>query len=337
MSAKKRKQLTAGEYIAGVRAGDAVTLARAITLVESTAAGHAELAAQVVEGLLPHSGGALRVGLTGAPGVGKSTLIECLGTRLTAAGHRVAVLAVDPSSTVTRGSILGDKTRMTELSRDPRAFIRPSPTAGTLGGVARKTRETILLCEAAGYDVVLVETVGVGQSEVATRALVDCFLLLLQPGAGDELQGLKKGVVELADLLLVTKADGADQERALRSRQEYAGAVHFLAPATEGWTVEVQTCSAVSGDGVDRCWQTVQRHRDHAVANGAWQRRRQEQAVSWLQSQVREELQRRFFEHPAVAALAPQLERQVAAGELSPSAAAQRLLSAGAGADRGDD
>jgi len=327
---RRRKQLTADQYADGVLAGDTTVLARAITLVESTAAAHVALAAEVMERLLPRSGGAARVGITGAPGAGKSTLIECLGKRLTAAGHRVAVLAIDPSSTVTRGSILGDKTRMTELARDERAFIRPSPTAGSLGGVARKTRETILLCEAAGYDVVLVETVGVAQSEVATRALVDFFLLLLLPGAGDELQGLKKGVVELADVLVVTKADGDNRARAELSRQEYATAVHYLTPATEGWTVEVLTCSAVSGEGVDELWEAVQRHRGHGEQTGELDRRRSSQALEWMHSQIRQDLERAFFEDPRVAGLLPDLERRVREGELSPSAAARRALSAGA-------
>ncbi len=326
---RRRKQLTADQYADGVLAGDTTVLARAITLVESTAAAHVALAAEVMERVLPRSGGAVRVGITGAPGAGKSTLIECLGKRLTAAGRRVAVLAVDPSSTVTRGSILGDKTRMTELARDERAFIRPSPTAGTLGGVARKTRETILLCEAAGYDVVLVETVGVGQSEVATRALVDFFLLLLQPGAGDELQGIKKGVVELADALVVTKADGDTRAQAELSRQEYATAVHYLTPATEGWTVEVLTCSSISGRGVDELWQAVRRHREHGEQTGALLRRRRSQALEWMHAQIRQDLERVFYEDPRVAALLPELEQRVHDGALSPSAAARAVLAAG--------
>lgn len=330
----RRKQLSADQYAEGVLAGDTTVLARAITLVESTAVAHVALATEVMERLLPHSGGAVRVGITGAPGAGKSTLVECLGKLLTGAGYKVAVLAVDPSSTVTRGSILGDKTRMTELARDERAFIRPSPTAGSLGGVARKTRETILLCEAAGHDVVLVETVGVGQSEVATRALVDFFLLLLLPGAGDELQGLKKGVVELADVLAVTKADGDNRARAELSRQEYATAVHYLTPATEGWTVEVLTCSAVSGEGVDELWQSVLRHREHGEQSGALDRRRSSQALEWMHAQIRQDLERKFFEDPRVAALLPTLERQVRQGELSPSAAARSVLAAG---DRRED
>ena len=326
---RRRKQFTAQQYADGVLAGDNTMLARAITLVESTAPAHAALAADVIKRLLPRSGGATRVGITGAPGAGKSTLIERLGKLLTAAGHRVAVLAIDPSSTVTRGSILGDKTRMTELARDERAFIRPSPTAGSLGGVARKTRETILLCEAAGHDVVLVETVGVGQSEVATRALVDFFLLLLLPGAGDELQGLKKGVVELADALVVTKADGDNIARAGLSRQEYATAVHYLTPATEGWTVEVLTCSANTGEGVEGLWETVQRFREHGERSGTLARRRREQALEWMHTQVRQDLERAFYEDPRVASLLPELERRVRRGELTPSAAARQVLAAG--------
>ena len=323
----RRTQLTADQYVAGVLAGDCTVLARAITLVESTAAAHQQLAAEVLERVTPQDGDqTLRVGITGAPGAGKSTLIECLGKQLTDAGQRVAVLAVDPSSTLTGGSILGDKTRMTELARDERAFIRPSPTAGTLGGVARKTRETILLCEAAGFGVVLVETVGVGQSEVAMRALVDFFLLLVLPGAGDELQGLKKGVVELADALAVTKADGDNLARAELSRQEYAMALHYLSPADDGWTVEALSCSAVTGQGVSELWNIVLQHREHGLRSGARGRRRRRQAAEWMHSQIRESLQRDFYDDPRVAARLPQLERQVRQGELGPSAAARQIL-----------
>lgn len=326
MAGGRRGGPSLAELEAGVRAGDRVLLARAITLIESEHPDHRARADALLDALLPHTGGALRLGITGSPGVGKSTLIETLGLELVQGGKRLAVLAVDPSSTVSRGSILGDKTRMTHLSRHPGAFIRPSPSGGSLGGVARKTREALLLCEAAGFEVVLVETVGVGQSETAVRALVDLFVLLVQPGAGDELQGIKKGVVELADLLVVTKADGEGRERAARARADYRAALHYL--AREEAPAEVLSCSALAGEGITELWQTVEALAQQRKARGTFEARRRQQALAWMKTLIQEQLERRFYAHPKVAALLPDLENQVVSGKTHPGQAARTLLSA---------
>src|SRR5882724_10816399 len=265
-----------------VRDGDRASLARAITLIESKRADHRRQAHALVQELLPLTGKAIRVGITGAPGVGKSTSIDALGTDLTALGHKVAVLAVDPSSTRTGGSILADKTRMAQLAADARAFIRPSPTAGTLGGVAAKTRETMLLCEAAGYDVILVETVGTGQSETAVADMTDFFLALMLPGAGDELQGLKKGLVELADMIAINKADGDNLARARAAAAEYRAALHILTPRSPSWAPPVVTYSALAGEGVAGLWDQVLAHRQQSVATGEFAARRREQQVKWM-------------------------------------------------------
>src|SRR5690349_19314313 len=265
-----------------LRAGDRATLARAITLIESKRADHQRESHALVQELLPDTGKAVRVGITGTPGVGKSTTIDALGTFLTGKGHRVAVLAVDPSSTRTGGSILGDKTRMARLANDPKAFIRPSPAAGTLGGVAAKTRETMLICEAAGFDVVLVETVGIGQSETAVADMTDFFLLLMLAGAGDELQGLKKGVVELADMIGVNKADGDNAARARAAAAEYRAALHILTPRSPHWTPPVITYSALTGDGIAEIWAQVATHRDKMSATGELADRRRDQQVKWM-------------------------------------------------------
>ena len=278
---------------------------------------------------MPHAGGAQRVGITGSPGVGKSTLIEALGLHLTRGlGRRVAVLAVDPSSVRSGGSILGDKTRMQELAREPRAFIRPSPSLGELGGVARHTRETLLLCEAAGFDVVLVETVGVGQSEVMVAQLVDCFLVLMLAGAGDELQGIKRGILELADILAITKADGDNVEAAKRARAEYAMAMHLMRPKHAGWAVPVLTCSAATGEGIAGLWDAVEKHRLALQAGPAWQAQREAQQVYWLWQAIEGELRRRFVADPAVEARRPAVEAAVRSGALSPDHAAAELLAA---------
>jgi len=276
--------------------------------------------------LLPFTGRSLRVGITGVPGAGKSTFIESLGSHLTAAGHRVAVLAIDPSSSITRGSVLGDKTRMENLARDPRCFIRPSPSGGTLGGVARKTRESMLVCEAAGFDVILVETVGVGQSEITVRSMVDFFLLLLITGAGDELQGIKKGVMELADAVVINKADGENRLRAEALRADTARALHYFAPATEGWTSPVLTCSALHGDGIAGIWTTAGAFKDAAIARGAFQQRRSTQMLEWMHSMIDERLRTHFLTDPDVQRLLPGTEQAVKTGAMTVAHAAEELL-----------
>ncbi|WP_199439511.1 methylmalonyl Co-A mutase-associated GTPase MeaB [Umezawaea beigongshangensis] len=320
------KPIDVGEYARGVLAGDRGVLARAITLVESTRADHRALAQELLVELLPHSGGAHRVGVTGVPGVGKSTFVDALGTTLTADGHRVAVLAVDPSSTRTGGSILGDKTRMARLAVDPAAFIRPSPTSGTLGGVARATRETIVLVEAAGYDVVLVETVGVGQSEVAVANMTDCSLFLTLARTGDALQGIKRGVLELADVIAVNKADGPHEQDARAAARELAGALRLLRQPDAAWHPPVLTCSGLSGDGLPELWQRVLEHRAALEAAGQFQERRRRQQVDWTWATVREQLVASLREHPGVRAVAPGLERAVREGELTATLAAERII-----------
>jgi LAO/AO transport system kinase len=312
----------------GVRNGSRRQLARAITLVESSRPDHRAEAQKLLMELLPEAGGASRVGISGVPGVGKSTFIEALGTRLTGAGHRVAVLAVDPSSTRTRGSILGDKTRMAKLATDDDAFVRPSPSAGTLGGVARATRETIVLMEAAGYDVVLVETVGVGQSEVTVAGMVDTFLLLTIARTGDALQGIKKGILELADVVAVNKADGPHERDARRAAAELAGALRMMAPSHAEWRPPVLPCSAETGAGLDEVWDAVQRHRATLDADGSLARRRADQQVEWMWAMVRDRVMDRLTSDPGVRDALPGLERDLRAGELTPTLAADRVLGA---------
>lgn len=325
----KRRDLSIDDHVEGVLASDRGIVARTITLVESNAPEHLDKAQEVLRRLLPNTGGSTRVGVTGVPGVGKSTFIEELGGRLLEAGKRVAVLAIDPSSTLTRGSILGDKTRMERLARDDRCFIRPSPSSGTLGGVARKSRETMLVCEAAGFDVVLVETVGVGQSEVSVREMVDFFLLLMIPGAGDELQGIKRGVMELADALLINKADGGNETRAASDRSEFEMALHYLKPATEGWRPEVRTCSSATGDGIDEIWEVVERFVDETKKSGIFERRRGDQVLGWLHGMVEEQLKMRFFSNGEVKKRLPEIERAVSRGEVPATAAVRELLRIG--------
>ena len=311
----------------GVRAGNRAAIARAITLVESRRADHREQAQELLASLLPDTGGAQRVGISGVPGAGKSTFIDQLGTNLTAEGHRVAVLAVDPSSSRTGGSILGDKTRMTRLAVDPNAFVRPSPSAGTLGGVAKATRETMLVMEAAGYDVVLVETVGVGQSEYVVADMVDTFLFLTLARTGDALQGMKRGILELADVIAVNKADGPHVKDAQRAARELSAALRLLRGPDDEWQAPVVTCSALENVDLDRVWKHVQRHRAHLEQRGEFEAKRRQQLVEWTRAMVRDRLLARL-DDPAVRSVAAGAEAAVLAGELTPDQAAGRILDA---------
>ncbi|MFF3594557.1 methylmalonyl Co-A mutase-associated GTPase MeaB [Kitasatospora indigofera] len=313
-------------YVQGVRDGSRAYIARAITLVESTRPDHRVLAQRLLVELLPHSGKAVRVGITGVPGVGKSTFIEALGTVLTGLGHRVAVLAVDPSSSRTGGSILGDKTRMEKLAVDPAAFVRPSPTSGTLGGVARATRESMVVMEAAGYDVVLVETVGVGQSETTVAGMVDTFLLLTLARTGDQLQGIKKGVLELADIVAVNKADGPHELDAKAAARELAGALRLLQAPDAAWTPPVLTCSGRDGSGLDELWERLRQHRQILDATGSLEAKRRDQQIDWTWAMVHDQLLSQLREHPEVRRLTPLLEQQVRDGRLTATLAAEQLL-----------
>ncbi|MGW2303335.1 methylmalonyl Co-A mutase-associated GTPase MeaB [Streptomyces sp. NPDC001809] len=315
-------------YVKGVREGRRALVARAITLVESTRPQHRALAQELLTELLPLSGNAVRIGISGVPGVGKSTFIDAFGTMLTGLGHRVAVLAVDPSSTRTGGSILGDKTRMERLAVDPAAFVRPSPSAGTLGGVAKATRESMVVMEAAGYDVVLVETVGVGQSETAVANMVDSFLLLTLARTGDQLQGIKKGVLELADVVAVNKADGPHERDARAAARELAGALRLMHGADSFWTPPVLSCSARDAAGLDEVWGRLEQHRALLDSTGRLTAKRHDQQVDWTWSMVQDELLRRLHSDPAVQGLTPALEKQVRAGELTATLAAERILDA---------
>ncbi len=317
--------LSAEAFAQGICQGDRVLLSRAITLLESRLPRHRELGLQILNACLPCRVPSFRIGITGAPGAGKSTFIEALGQYAITQGHRVAVPAIDPSSKRSGGSILGDKTRMTSLAASDHAYIRPSPAGNTLGGVASATRETILLCEAAGYDLILVETVGVGQSEVAVHDMVDCFLLLLLPGAGDELQGIKRGIVEMADLLAVNKADGDRVPLAKRAQAEYRNALHLFAPKDTGWTPQVLTCSATTGEGMAEVWNALQNYRQ-SMTSEALVQRRQQQDLEWMHQYLRHELWEAFSRHPKVLEQLPSVENAVQSGRLAPSAAAKQLL-----------
>lgn len=324
--AKKRRLLSVEEYMDGIRSGNITILSQAITLIESSLPQHQELARELVEHCLPLSGRSVRIGITGVPGVGKSTFIEALGSTITSQGHKLAVLAVDPSSERSKGSILGDKTRMETLSAEPNAFIRPSPSAGSLGGVARKTRETIILCEAAGFDTIFIETVGVGQSEVAVHSMVDFFLLLMLAGAGDELQGIKRGIMEMADMIAITKADGNNIQKAKLAQAEYQNALHLF-PATEsGWVPKAVTCSSVYKTGITEIWETVNQYMAFTKANGYFSHRRSQQAKYWMYETINEELKNRFYHSTQVSTMIKWIEHEVTHNKLSSFAAAQKLL-----------
>jgi LAO/AO transport system kinase len=321
-------QINPQELAEGIRSGDRRALAKGITLVESTRADHREAAARLLELIMPYTGNSIRLGISGVPGVGKSTFIESFGNHVISQGHRLAVLAVDPTSALSGGSILGDKTRMETLARHPDAYIRPSPAGQTLGGVTRRTRETLLLCEAAGFDVIIVETVGVGQSETAVAQMTDMFLLLLLPGGGDELQGIKRGIMELADLILVNKADGDQQSAANRTVADYRMAVHFLHPRSRHWQVQVEPLSALQGDGVQKIWQTVEEYRQVLGDAGEIESRRAAQARAWMWSETADSLLGELKENEAVKALVDQLEADVTAGRIPATVAAKQLVEA---------
>ncbi|MDP4015443.1 MAG: methylmalonyl Co-A mutase-associated GTPase MeaB [Candidatus Nanopelagicales bacterium] len=316
------------ELVAGVRGGDRNCIARSITLLESTQRDDKLAGQELLAALLPSSGSAIRVGISGVPGVGKSTFIDAMGVLLTAEGQRVGVLAVDPSSARTFGSVLGDKTRMDRLAADPGAFIRPSPSAGTLGGVARATRESIVVLEAAGFDVVLVETVGVGQSEVAVSRMVDTFLLLAMSRMGDQLQGIKRGIIELADVIAVNKADGAHEAEARHAAGELSGALRILGGPGSGWRIPVLTCSALKERGLAEVWQAVLEHRSYMQAEGLLDIKRREQAVSWMWATIRDRLDSDFHADPAVRGLLGDVEAQVASGAVAPGRGAELLMRA---------
>jgi len=314
------------QYVRGVLDRDRLTLARTITLIESTLPAHQELARTIVDRLLPYTGRSIRVGITGVPGAGKSSFTERFGTMLTGRGHRVAVLAIDPSSSRSGGSILGDKTRMERLAIDPNAFIRPSPSSGTLGGVGRRTREAMLVCEAAGYDVAIIETMGVGQSETTVASMVDFFLVLMIAGAGDELQGIKKGVLEMADAIVINKADGDNLVRAESAQKEYQSALNMLMPASPNWRPPVLTCSAMEGRGIDTIWETILAHRDKLTVSGEMAEKRKNQALDWMAFLLDEGLRQWFYANPRVREALPGLRKDVEEKKTSPTAAADSLL-----------
>lgn len=321
-----RRQLSSKDFTDGILSGDRSILARAITLVESRKPEHRTLALDVLQDILPETGKAQRLGVTGVPGVGKSTTIETLGTNLTSQGHKVAVLAVDPTSSRTGGSILGDKTRMAKLASDPAAFIRPSPSSGTLGGVARRTRETMLICEASGFDVIIVETVGIGQSEITVADMVDFFLVLMLPGAGDELQGIKKGVLEIADMIAVNKSDGDNVDRARHAAADYRAAFNILTPAHPDWRPPVVTISGKENQGLDEMWAEVERHREVMTANGAFDERRRGQQIRWMWSMLEDGLLDAFRSNPTVADRLAGIEEAVGSGRITATRAAAELL-----------
>lgn len=333
----KRSKLQVADYVKGVLDRDMMILGRAITLVESNALAHQNMAQAVLRELLPHAGKSKRIGITGIPGAGKSTFIEAFGCHLVDSGKRLAVLAIDPSSSVHGGSILGDKVRMEKLGTRKDAFIRPSPSGGSLGGVGRKTREAIILCEAAGYDVVLVETVGVGQNEVTVSSLVDLFLVLMIAGAGDEMQGIKKGVIELADAIVINKADGDNKPRCLATQAEMKRVLHYLQPTVKGWTAPALTASSLMGEGIPEVWAMVENFFTHCIASGSLRERRQKQAVDWMHALVMESLRNRFYSAPEVVARLGAVEQLVSHGRLPALSGALQLIEASGLIPLGED
>lgn len=322
----RRRHITVDEYVQGVMNGNRAIIAQAITLVESNLPKHMEMAQKVLKELIPYTGKSIRIGITGVPGAGKSTLIESFGMILCEQNHRVAVLAVDPTSSVSRGSILGDKTRMEHLSRHPHAYVRPSPSSGTLGGVTRKSRETLLICEAAGYDVIIVETVGVGQSEITVRSMVDFFLVIMLTGAGDVLQGMKKGVMELADAIFINKADGENKQAALNAKMEYNRLLHFLQPITEGWETKAFTVSALTDEGVSHIWKVIQEYKQVTSRTGFFGKRRKEQMIDWFHSMIEAQLKARFYGNPSMKKNISKMEGLLLNGHTSPTLAVQQLF-----------
>jgi LAO/AO transport system kinase len=323
---KSRKLLTVQQYVDGILSGDITILSKAVTLVESSNVKHQKLAQQIITRCLPYSGKSVRIGITGVPGVGKSTFIEALGSYLTGRGEKLAVLAIDPSSERTKGSILGDKTRMEELAGDRNAYIRPSPSAGSLGGVARKTREIIILCEAAGFNHIFIETVGVGQSETAVHSMTDFFLLLMLAGAGDELQGIKRGIMEMADVIAINKADGNNREKAQMARVQYQNAIHLFPKKESEWEPAVLTCSAVKKEGIADIWKQIEKFKLMTEKNGYFSRKRNEQSTYWMHETIEEQLKRNFYDHPEIKEKLNILENNVRTNKLSSFAAAGELL-----------
>ena len=326
-AAKKRtSKYSVDDYVEGVLNDDRNLLARTITLIESNSHAHMETAQQVLQKLLPYAGNSLRIGISGVPGAGKSTLIESLGMYLIKKGHKVAVLTIDPSSSVTKGSILGDKTRMEQLSRESDCFIRPSPSGGALGGVTRKSRETITACEAAGFDTILIETVGVGQSEITVRSMVDFFLLVLIPGAGDELQGIKKGVIEIADTIAINKADGDNISKANIAKAEFMNTLHYLQPATKGWETKAVTCSAINGSGIENIWNIIKEFEAITKKSGVFERRRKSQKLEWTFTMIEEVLKESFYSNEKVKESLPKIKEEILKGKIPPTTAAEKLL-----------
>ena len=323
---KSRKRLPISEYVDGILKGNRAVLSRAITLVESSLESDQLLAEDIIEKILPHTGNSLRIGITGVPGVGKSTFIEHFGKLIVDQGYRLAVLTIDPSSQKTRGSILGDKTRMTTLATDKRAFIRPSPSGTTLGGVGAKTRESMLICEAAGYNVVFIETVGVGQSEVMVKGMVDFFLLLMLSGAGDELQGIKKGIIEIADALVITKADGENLQRAKMAKREYDRALHLFQKSENGWQPKVKTCSALYHTGLEEVWEMILDYEGKMKSSGYFEQNRQRQRLDWMHGHIRFLLESKFYQDKEIASRLAEITPSMLGGNISPVATARALV-----------